>query len=230
LVGTFRDFREESFLLIVYNLLWVVASIPGFLLLGYGAAARFLPFTLGGLVVLLPWPIATFALFHSAADIGERRAVGLGSFLRAGGNLWRAAYAWALPAVLVTALLVANARYYGSGASPLGTSLAASLLSSFMLTLMALWGIWQVLALAIYPHLSRPGLLAAVRTAGRLLVRQPAPVFLMSLLAALLAIGGFAIPPLGLLLSFSLIALLANRTVLEAASGAGLDELRIEAD
>jgi len=224
LVRSFQDLREESFLLILFNFLWMGASVPGMVLLGYGAVARFLPLALLGLLLLLPWPVATFALFQTAADIGERRVVSLGSFLRAGLRTWKVAFAWAGMTLIVLALLLSNARYYGTGASSLGESLEASLISSFMVTLTTLWCIWQGMTLALYPHLRRPGLVAAFRGAGRLIVRQPIPVFLAGLVATLLLAGGVAFPPLGLLYSFSLVAVVANRTVVESSRG-----LRLEA-
>ena len=168
-----------------------------------------------GLILLLPWPFFTFALQAAAAAIGQGRAIGIGSFFGLGRDHWHAAYLWAGVNLAALALLAANARFYGSGASPLGDTLAASLLSSLLLTLMGLWGTWQVFSLAAHPHLSTPGWRAAWKASSEIVLAHPAPALLAVLLAAALAILGAAVPPIGLLFSFSSIAILTNRTVME---------------
>ncbi|MCG8347986.1 MAG: hypothetical protein MI924_09435 [Chloroflexales bacterium] len=57
------DVREEAFKLILFNMRWVIATMPGLFLAAYGAAANHLPLILLGLIALLPWPLATFGLF-----------------------------------------------------------------------------------------------------------------------------------------------------------------------
>ena len=108
MAGFLRDMWEESFLLILFNFLWVLASVPGWLVFGYGGIDRDFPVLMLGPLRLLPWPFFTFALQSTAADIGERRAVGLASFFQAGRRHWRPAYAWGILNLVVGAIVAAN--------------------------------------------------------------------------------------------------------------------------
>jgi hypothetical protein len=216
LAGFLRDWREESFLLILFNFLWVAASLPGWLVLAYGAVGRDLAVVLLGLILLVPWPFFTFALQASAAEVGEGRPVGVSSFFQAGWRSRGAAYAGGGINLLLVLLVASNLRYYGSGASPLGTSLSASLLTSLMLTLAGLWGVCQLFALAALPHLSAARLWPALSASSDLILARPVAAFLVALASAAILLAGVAVPPIGLLFSVSSVAVLSNRFVVEA--------------
>lgn len=205
------DLWEESFLLILFNMFWVTGALPGFFLLGYGAIGSSLPVIALGLLAILPWPFVTFGLFHAAYEVGQRKAIGLSTFFSGGRQLARQAYLWGGLNVVVMAVLLANVRFYGNPASPLGDTGLGAVLGALFTSLTLLWLVLQLFVLAVYPRLERPGLRRAFRQAGILALTRPVPVLFVAALAVILALAGLILPPLGFLVNFALIALLANR-------------------
>ena len=212
---TFSDIWGESFLVILFNILWVVGSAPGLLILGYGALSRNLYLLLGGLIALLPWPFMTFSLFHATYDIVEEKAVGFGRFFSEGRRVWRPAYVWGGLNLVVIAVLVANISFYSNPDSPLGGSIVSDVVSSLFVSITIFWLVLQLFTLTMYPRLENPGLRDAFRVTGRLILRWPVPVLLSFLLAMVLCLASIFVPIFPLLITFSMISVLANRTTAE---------------
>ena len=78
------------------------------------------------------------------------------------------------------------------------------------------WGILQLLALAFYPRLAKPGFRQAMRNALAMVALQPAPVVMLALLSVMLLTVGQVIPLTMGFITLSLVALLANVTLAEA--------------
>ncbi len=208
-----RSLRSDAFLLIVFNFAWLVASAPGWLLVTYGAAGRYLSLIAVGIVLLVPWPLATFGLFMVVYQIGRGRVVAVRDFFRWTVDRWRLALAWGVLNLLVLAVLFSNVRFYISGSSPLGGSAAGAIVSSLFLSAVAAWTVWQMLTLPVIARSSAQGLRHAFRSAGSILARRPLDIFIIVLLALILAFASVVIVPLGLLAGAVLIAALADATV-----------------
>nr|NIS78786.1 hypothetical protein [Anaerolineales bacterium] len=213
----------ESFLLILFNFFWVVGAGIGILVLAYGAIIPFLPYVLLGLLLLIPWPIVTLGLFYAVYEIGQGRAIGLRTFFAGGWRVRKHAYRWGLLNLFVMIILGSNIRFYSSPETPLGGTNIGAVLSSFFLSLTVLWLVWQLYTLSMFPRMKEPRLLLTMRQAGLLVLRQPIPSFFVAILAVLLGLASFFLPILPLLLTFSVIAVLANRATAEIL-GEGDDE------
>lgn len=212
---TFTDLWEESFLLVLANILWVVGAVPGLALISMGIINLFLPFLVLGLVVLFPLPYVTFGLFFLAHQVGQRRAISFKTFFIGGKRLWKQAYLWGGVNTLVIIILLGNVKFYTNPASPLGNTPSGAALAGIFGAFTLLWLAWQLFTLPIYLRLEKPGLRAAFHQSGILLLTKPILCLLVALVASALALSAFFLPALGLLTNFILIALLANRTMIE---------------
>ncbi len=212
---TFSDLWSESFLLILFNILWVVGSAPGLLILGYGALSRTLLLIVMGLIALILWPFMTFSLFYVTHEIVEGKAIGFRAFFSEGRRVWRKAYVWGGVNLIVIAVLVANISFYSNPDAPLGDSTIGDVVSSLFMSITIFWLVLQLFVLTMYPRLENPGIRNSFRYTGRLILRWPVPFLLSFLLAVALCLASFFVPILPLLITFSLIALLANRTTAE---------------
>lgn len=207
------DFREESFLLVLANFLWVVCTVPGALVLGAGLAGSQAMVVLAGVVLLLPWPIATFGLFALAYKTARRLPVGLKSFFDDMRLGWRQALWWGGVNVLVLVIGLLCLKFYLNPVSPLGRTVFGPVLGAVFAVLLLLWGMWQLAVLPLYPRYPAAGLGAILKRAGALALARPGAVLVVALLSLFIAVVGIWLVPLGLLFSASLIALLVNRVV-----------------
>lgn len=214
--AAFSDLREESFLLVLANFLWVVCTLPGALMLGAGVSGSEPVAMLAGVVLLLPWPIATFGLFALACKTARRLPVGLKSFFDDMRLGWRQALRWGGVNVLVLIIGLVCLKFYLNPVSPLGRTVFGPVLGAVFAVLLLLWGMWQLVVLPLYPRYPAAGLGAILKQAGALALARPGAVLAVAFLAVLLAGLGLWLAPVGLLFSASLIALLANRAVIYA--------------
>jgi hypothetical protein len=216
--GTLRDLWEESFHLILFNVLWLIGSLPGLALIALGASSRELIILGLGLILAVPFPYVTFGIFHAVGEVVQGNAVGTKTFFSGGRQFLSVAYTWGGINLVILALLYANSRFYGDPSSPLGGSLLAQLGSSLLTTVAIIWIFWQLFALAVLHHFPGKSLRGAYKESGRIVLQDPIPVFAIALLALLIWTLGVLIPPLGFLISFAAIAVLVTRLVVELSS------------
>lgn len=212
---TFSDIWGESFLLILFNVLWVAGSAPGFLLIAYGAISRTLIFLFAGIMVLFPWPFLTFSLFRMAYEVGEGRAIGFRMFFTEGRKNIRQAYIWSAVNLIIMPILLTNITFYSNPASPVGGTTIGTVISSLFMSITMFWLIVQLFVLTMYPRLEEPGVRIALRQAVQIIGRWPVPVLFVAILAMSLVIVSIFFPILPLLITFSFIAVLANRATAE---------------
>jgi hypothetical protein len=213
LLRSWRVLRRDGLSLIAFNVLWLVASAPGWMVVAYGAAGRVLPLQIIGLIFLLPWPLATFGLFDAVFKLTLGRAVGIRSFIRFGLANWRRGLVWGGINLFALAVLLSNARFYISAGSPTAGTATGTAISSFFLSATAAWLIWQTLTLPALVSEPSPGLWQAHRRAASVIASRPLDVFIIILLVLVLAAASVIIVPLGLLFGAALVALLACETV-----------------
>ncbi len=182
---TITDFWDELFYLILFNLLW-----------------------LAGTALIIPFPSVTFALFFTIRDVSDSKGITLRKFLGYGKLYWKEAYSWGLVNVGVMWLLLFNLRFYAGLAGRW-----AVVGQVFFVALTMFWLMWQLLALALYPRLEKPGLKLALRNAAILLGKYPLVSLAMLGWLGLLGIISVFIPAIFVLAGVSLAAILATNTV-----------------
>jgi uncharacterized membrane protein YesL len=182
------DFWEEILLLVVFNVIWVI-----------------------GVMLIIPGPFVTFALFAIVYDVGQGKGISLGKFFRYGWQALKPAYIWGGINFVALIMLVVNINFYAS----IDASWALWLHAIFI-GLVLFWGILQWISLPIYPRLEQPGFKSASRNALVIISRYP--LFILTLVAWIAIIGILSsfLQILFILIDVSLVALLTNRLV-EAA-------------
>jgi hypothetical protein len=210
-----RDLWAESFLLMVFNLIWALTSLPGFALLAYGAVGRDL-LSLGlGVAALALWPLSTFGLFHAAAQSAQRSPVHLRTMLDGARRAPGLAYRWGASGLAVSGLLAANLAFYLNPQAPLAGTGWASFLGAVFLLLLLLWLMGQVYLAAWIATQQAVSLRHAWRQLARQFVAHPLLSLAVGSVGLLLALLGILVIPAGLLLAFACVAVLACRAVIE---------------
>lgn len=210
-----RDLWEESLLLMVFNLIWALTSLPGFALLGYGAVGRNLALLTLGLLALGLWPLSTFGLFHAAALAAQRSPVHLHTMLDGARRVPGLAYRWGVLGLAVSGLLAANLAFYSNPQAPLAGTWWASFLGAVFLLLLLLWLMAQVYLAAWIATQQAVSLRLAWRQLAKQFVAHPLLSLAVGSASLLLAMLGILVIPAGLLLAFACVAALACRAVIE---------------
>ncbi len=194
------DLSEEILYLVIFNVFWLI-----------------------GTVLILPFPLVTFALFHTVYDIGQGKGIKMGTFVTYARQTWKQAYIWG--AINLVVLLVARINlsfYAGIDAG------WAAVVQTVVIAITFFWLILQLLILPLYPRLTNPGFRLALRNAAAMIGLQPLIVFSLVILTGLIGLLSFFFQAIALIGSFSIIAVVANRTVqaiLEKALGPQPDSL-----
>jgi len=220
LVLAARDLWEESFLLMVFNLIWALTSLPGFALLAYGAVGRDLLLLGLGVAALALWPLSTFGLFHAAAQAAQRSPVHLRTMLDGARRAPGLTYRWATLALAVAGLLAGNLSFYLNPQAPLAGTGWASFLGALFFLLLVLWLATQVYLAAWIATQQADSLRGAWRRLATQFLVHPLPSLGLGVVLLLLALLGLLVIPAGLLLAFACVASLACRAVLEWGSPA----------
>jgi hypothetical protein len=179
------DIWDEMLYLMLFNIIWFIS-----------------------LLLVIPWPLATFGLFYTVHDISEAKGIGFGTFWRYARQMWRQAYLWGGINLVVLFITWINLNFYRGLESEW-----AGLAQLFIMVIGLLWLILQIIALAFYPRLEQPGLKLALRNAGVVIGRYPLLLFsLIIIVGLILAISAF-LPIILVIGAFSIIAVVATRTV-----------------
>jgi len=187
LKGTLSDALAESFLLIVYNFVWLILSI-----------------------LILPLPFATGGLFYAVRAIGERQAVGWRTFFDGARQLAGPMYRWGALNLGVGVALVTNISFYGR----IG-QVYSDALQSLFITLGLLWLLLQLFLVPTLIRLKRPSLRLALQDSFFLMMRYPGSALVVTLvIVVVVSLSVILIVPLALA-TFALVAVLVNRTVTE---------------
>ncbi len=185
---TVGDLVEEVFWLILVNILWCLLA-----------------------VLVLPIPFATAGLAWVAATIGEGKVISLRTFIEGGRRLWKPAYLWGLANLGVGAIIWLNFAFYYN--HPAQWAAIARLL----VVAVALW--WAAIQFYTFPFLvvqEEPSLKMAYRNSMILIISQPVLAAAVFVVVALLSVVSYLLKMFPLVvLYFVLLALLANRTVVE---------------
>jgi uncharacterized membrane protein YesL len=183
------DFFEEFFLLILFNVLWCVSA----------------------LLLALPLPFATAGLVWVAVEIGEGKAISWRTFFEGGRRHWKPAYLWGLANLIVWVLIFVNIRFYGNL-----DAAWALIFRSLIISAAIIWGGMQLYVFPLLIRQEDPSLRLAYRNGLVLMGAQPILTILLFLVVIVLLLISVRLTIPLLVLTFALIALLANRAVAEA--------------
>ena len=206
------DLWDELLLLGIFNIIWVLGTLPGVWLILRGSADGLLLFILLGVILIIPWPFVTFGLFYIARDVGEGKSIKFMNFFHYARQTWRPAYIWGAVNVIVITVFVINLVFY-SGV----TTQWASLMQIFMGGLLIVWFVLQLVALPLYPRLQEPSLKLALRNAMIVTGRHVGAILGLAVVTVILVgISLLLFPPLLFFIAIAVVAVLANRIVDEA--------------
>jgi hypothetical protein len=183
------DIWDEMLYLLIFNVIWVL-----------------------GTFLIIPWPFVTFGLFAVACDISQGKGIKFSTFFAHAGRMWKQAYIWGGINLAILFVLWVNFNFY----SNLGTRWA-DFIGTFVLGLMIFWIIFQLIILPIYPRLEKPGFKLALHNATIVAARHPLEILLLVIIVvgigvATLLLSAIAMP-ISFLITFSVIAVVANRLV-----------------
>ncbi len=179
------DFWDEMFWLVIFNVLWLIC-----------------------LVLIIPYPLATFGLFFIAYDVGEGKGIKFSQFFSYGFKMWRQAYLWGIINLVVLSVMWVNFTFYGTVEAEW-----AAMAQMFMLALLVLWLVLQFITLAFYPRLAKPQYKLAVRNAGIAMSRYPLLALLLVAALAVMSVLIFFVPAIIVIGAAAILALIANRIV-----------------
>lgn len=185
---TVGDLVEEVFWLILLNILWCILA-----------------------VLVLPMPFATAGLAWVAATIGEGKVISLRTFIEGGRRLWKPAYLWGLANLAAGAIIWLNfSFYYNHPAS-------WAIFPRLLVVAVALW--WVAVQFYTFPFLivqEEPSLKMAYRNSMILIIAQPVLAGAVFVVVVLLSVVSYLLKMFPLVMFyFAVLALLANRTVVE---------------
>jgi uncharacterized membrane protein YesL len=205
------DIWDEIFLLGLFNILWVLGTMPGLWLIGLGLGGELFLFIPLGILLLLPWPFVTFSLFYIVRDVGEGKSIHFSDFFNYGRQTWRAAYLWGGVNIAVIFIVWVNLQFYAA----VGAQWAI-FMQLLMGALTIVWLVLQLVALPLYPRLQQPSLKLALRNAMIITGRHIIAILVLVVIVVILAAISLYFPPLLFFLAIATIAVVANRIVEEA--------------
>jgi hypothetical protein len=225
-----RDLWHESCLLMIFNFIFAVSALPGFLLLSYAFSIRQLGLGALGLLALAAWPFTTFGLFYAAARAVSGAPIHFRTFIDGGRTRIGLAYRWGVLSLVVMGVLVVNAFFYLDSQAPLFGTWIASFLGALFLLASVAWLISQSWLLAILATLDLASLRAGWAELRWVVQRRPGAVLGLGLVCVGLLAAGTVVVPLGLLLAFACAAVLACRATSDIRLGKPPEAARKGAD
>jgi len=186
-----RDTWQDFFSTALCNLLWLV-----------------------GVLLVIPAPPATLALFDYTNRLAHGETAGVGDFLRVFRRSWRTGWRWGVVVLAASALLAGDAFLTGR----LSQSSLAHFAQGFYLAVLAAWLFLQLYILPFLLEQEKPSLLQALRNGAVFLGKNIGfSVWLFLLLAVSLALGTVLFM-LSLAAGGVFLAAVANHAVIEKLS------------
>ncbi|MDM8527258.1 hypothetical protein QUF58_03510 [Anaerolineales bacterium HSG24] len=156
-------------------------------------------------------PLTLFGLFAIVYDIGKGRAIKIGYFFTHIKQSWKQALVWGAVNLVVTFLFGISISYYAKI-----EAMWALWLEILIIGISIYWILLQFLTLALYPRLTEPSFVLALKNAALILAIQPLGVLLLGFLTALILFLTILSPVVMFLFGLSFLAVFSNRLV-EAA-------------
>jgi len=179
------DMWDELLYAAVFNLIWVL-----------------------GTLLFVTWPFVTFGLFYISKDISDGKGIKFKRFFEYGRQHWRPAYIWGGINLIVLILIWLNLNFYAGLDAQW-----AGLMQLFFIALAIIWGMLQLIVLAVYPRLVEPSFKLALRNATVITARYPLLVLtLLAVVILMVALTRF-FSAVVLVLPFSAVAICSNNVV-----------------
>jgi uncharacterized membrane protein YesL len=179
------DVWEEALYLIIFNVIWFL-----------------------GALLILPFPLLTFALFFTVYDISQGKGIKFGSFFEYGRQMWKQAYTWGVINLGVFVLAWVNISFYNQIEAQW-----AAVIQMVIIAMTIFWAILQLVSLPMYPRLKEPGFRLALRNAAAVVGLQPLAIFTLIVIVGLMGVITLFFQAIAFLATVSIIAVAANRTV-----------------
>jgi uncharacterized membrane protein YesL len=208
--GALRDFWDELFLLALMNVVTVLLLIP-----------------------VVTFPPALAGLWSAANLVAKGRAIGWRDYFKAFRRYFLKAWGLALLNGLVGIILVANVLFYAPANVPFEISPTLSFwIQALFLGVAFVWLIVQLYPMALLLEQEDQRLRVALRNAAVLFAANLGFTIVLALLLLVVAAVSMVLPPLWLLVTVALFAVVCNKAVLhlletyrearvEAAEGRG---------
>ncbi len=162
-----------------------------------------------GMLLVIPGPPATLALFYFANRKARGEVVEAGDFWSCFWSSWGAGWRWGLIAYGVSLLLYGDYRI-----TMRFTGLSGGLVQGLYLVLLIVWIMIQLYSLPFLFEQRSPSVLQALRNGAVMLGRNPFFTLALALLLWLILIAGTLLFMLTFVIGGLFIALLANYVVL----------------
>lgn len=188
----FRDTWQELWTILIVNLLFLL-----------------------GLVLMVPGPPVTLALFYYGNRIAHGDDANERDFLRAVRTYWGPAWRWGLMNLLVIGLLTGDYYLIARLTENPG---AASILQGLYLALLASWLLLQLFTLPFLFEQTEPRVLQALRNGAVFMGKNLIFVVLLAALLVLSLTAGVLLFMLTFVFGAALVAFAGNRAVVEQIS------------
>lgn len=190
--GALKDFWDELFLLMLMNIVTVLLLIP-----------------------VVTFPPALAGLWSAANLVAQGRAIGWSDYFQAFRRYFWKAWGLALLNVLVGIILLANVLFYAPANVPFEISPTVSFwIQALFLGVTFVWLIIQLYPLALLLEQEDQRLRVALRNAAVLFVANLGFTIVLGLLLLVVAAISTVFPPLWLLVTVALLAVVCNKAVL----------------
>jgi uncharacterized membrane protein YesL len=190
--GALKDFWDELFLLMLMNIVTVLLLIP-----------------------VVTFPPALAGLWSAANLVAKGRAIGWSDYFEAFRRYFWKAWGLALLNVLVEIILLANILFYAPANVPFEISPTVSFwIQALFLGVAFVWMIIQLYPMALLLEQEDQRLRVALRNAAVLFVANLGFTLVLGLLLLVVAAISTVFPPLWLLVTVALFAVVCNKAVL----------------
>jgi hypothetical protein len=161
-------------------------------------------------LLIIPGPPVTLALFFYANQVVHDESVNVTDFFKAIPRYWWVGWRWGILNILVMALLIVDINFTGQQ----NQTSTAILINSIYVTLMAFWLLLQTYTLPFLFEQEKPSVLQALRNGVVMIGKNPFfSISFLIMLLLILALGTISFM-LSLALGGALIANAGNRAVL----------------
>jgi uncharacterized membrane protein YesL len=190
--GALKDFWDELFLLVLMNIVTVLLLIP-----------------------VVTFPPALAGLWSAANLVAKGRAIGWRDYFKAFRRYFLKAWGLALLNGLVGIILVANILFYAPANVPFEISPTLSFwIQALFLGVAFVWLIVQLYPMALLLEQEDQRLRVALRNAAVLFAANLGFTIVLALLLLVVAAVSMVLPPLWLLVTVALFAVVCNKAVL----------------
>jgi uncharacterized membrane protein YesL len=187
-----KHYWEDFFVLTVMNILTALLALP-----------------------VVTFPPALAGLWYIGNEAANGRAVEWGDYFRGFRRYFLKAWGLALINILVVALVLTNVWFYGPDVVPFNISSTLAIwIRSLFVGLGLIWWCYQLYPMAMLLEQEDQRIRLALRNSAILAIANPGVTFVLGVLSLLVIALSLRFPPLIILLTLSLLAVVCNAVVI----------------